>query len=77
MVLLQFRSLAVHTGQLVYGPVIAARRWLDRGLLVRIDLEEIKKQAPLMLHVHGDRISRAVQRELLDVLARIAPSEPA
>jgi DNA-binding transcriptional LysR family regulator len=65
-------ELAAATDQIAFGPVLAAESWLARGTLVRIDIEGVTTESPLVLHVHGERVTRAVQRDLIEGLQRAA-----
>jgi DNA-binding transcriptional LysR family regulator len=61
-------DLAAHTDQLVFGPKVAARSFLDRKLLVEVMVEGWDIREPLTLACHGDRVKASVQRAVLKAL---------
>ncbi len=61
-------ELAARTGQLVYGPVIAARGHLDRGQLVELEVVGWKASDPLAVACNGERVRAKSQRALVAAL---------
>jgi DNA-binding transcriptional LysR family regulator len=71
-------ELALSTGQLVFGPVLAARRYVERGLLVEVSVQGWDVRESLYVAHHGDRVKAKHQRAMLGALtARLRElSEP-
>jgi DNA-binding transcriptional LysR family regulator len=61
-------DIAARGDQFVFGPVMAARRELDEGSLVEIDVEGWNVQEPLELACNADRVLATVQRAVLNTL---------
>lgn len=59
-------ELAVTTEQLVFGPLLAARRFLQRGLLVEVPVAGWAVAQPLRLAVNVDRLNARQARALID-----------
>jgi LysR family transcriptional regulator, nitrogen assimilation regulatory protein len=74
-------ELAAATDQLVYGPVIAARKHVERGELVELEVTGWDHRDPVFLSCNIDRISTTQQREIIDsvraTLDQIGPIAPA
>ncbi len=59
-------DLAAISGQLVFGPVIAAQRYLAEGRLVEVEVEGWEPVAePLYIACNADRVSARVHRSVL------------
>lgn len=58
-------ELAISTPQLVYGPVIAARRYVERGFLVEIAVQGWDERETLYVAHHIDRVKARHQRAML------------
>jgi DNA-binding transcriptional LysR family regulator len=71
-------ELAMHTDQLVFGPVIAARRAIDEGRLVEVEVKGWRCAEPLhiacntqqLLAAEHDSIVRAIERALAALTRR-------
>lgn len=61
-------ELAAHTEQLVFGPAIAAQRYVDNRMLVEIPVVGWHVSEPLYLVCNGDRILAADQQSIVDAL---------
>ena len=61
-------ELAMNTGQLVFGPVLAARRYLERGQLVEVHVRGWDVRETLYLAQHGDRVKASQKRAMLTAL---------
>ncbi len=61
-------EMAARTDHLVFGPVIAARSLLDRGLLVEIPVDGWNVSEALHVSCHSDRLLAPVQRSLVRAL---------
>lgn len=57
-------ELAISTPQLVYGPVIAARRYIERGFLVEIAVQGWDESETLYVAHHIDRVKARHQRAM-------------
>ena len=62
-------ELAISTPQLVYGPVIAARRYIERGFLAEIAVQGWDERATLYVVHHIDRVQARHQRAMLASLS--------
>jgi DNA-binding transcriptional LysR family regulator len=71
-------ELAARTDQVVFGPVIAARRHLDAGTLVELKVEGWDVRDPLILASNGDRVLSKVEQAVVKALqAELALIDPA
>ncbi len=61
-------ELAARTGQVVFGPVIAARKYLDKGSLVEIPVRGWDLRDPLYVACNSDRVLSRVQGSVLKAL---------
>jgi DNA-binding transcriptional LysR family regulator len=69
-------DIAAQGDQFVFGPVMAARRQLDDGSLVEIEVEGWNVQEPIELACNADRVLANVQRAVLSTLReRLAPTQ--
>ena len=62
-------ELAARCGQVVYGPVIAARGYLDRGQLEEVRVVDWTAGEPLFLACNAERVLASQQREVVSVLS--------
>ena len=74
-------ELAVNTEQLVFGPALAARRFVERGLLVEVPVRGWQVRTTMYVAHHGDRVKAGQQRSMVTALtARLrelnGPIEP-
>lgn len=63
-------EVAARTGQLVFGPVIAALPAIERGALVEIRVRGWNVTEPLYVACDGDRVLQRVQKSILAVVRR-------
>lgn len=71
-------QLAAGTRQVIYGPVIAARPYLDRGDLAEIAVRGWEGRDPLHVACNGERVLARTQREIVAALKeRLAALDPA
>ncbi|HZS38421.1 MAG TPA: LysR family transcriptional regulator [Polyangia bacterium] len=70
-------ELAACSHQVVFGPVIAARRHLAQGLLVEIDVAGWDVREPLYVACNSDRVRSTVQKRVLEVLRATLREDPA
>jgi DNA-binding transcriptional LysR family regulator len=69
-------AMAVHSSQVVFGPTIAARGYLERGDLVEIPVAGWDVRDPLFLACRGDRVMARVRKAVVETLrAAIAELE--
>ncbi len=61
-------ELAARTDQLVFGPRIAARRFLEAGTLVEIRVRGWKVSEPLHVSCNADRVLSSVQKAIVGTL---------
>ncbi len=62
-------ELAAVSGQLVFGPVIAAQRWLSQGRLVEVEVEGWNYVAePLYIACNADRVTAKVNRSVVNAV---------
>jgi len=62
-------ELAAATGQLVFGPVFAARPLVSAGRLVEIEVRDWSRMTDdLYVHTNADRVLARVQRAIVDAL---------
>jgi hypothetical protein len=61
-------EVAARSEQLVFGPVLAARRHLMEGTLVEIRVKGWNVSHPLHLACNGDRVMAPVQRAIVSAL---------
>ena len=62
-------ELAARTDQLVFGPVIASRWFVERGLLEEVPVRGWTVSEPLHIACHGDRVLATVQGAIVRALA--------
>ncbi len=65
-------ELAATTGQIVCGPRVAARRHLESGRLVELQVAGWDLIDPLFLHVNGDEVTRRTKAQIDRALADLA-----
>jgi DNA-binding transcriptional LysR family regulator len=71
-------ELAAQTDQLVFGPVIAARRHLSAGTLVEVRVKEWAVRDPLHVACNSDRVLARVQTAVVVALkSTLAEVDPA
>ena len=63
-------ALAARTGQLVFGPAIAARASVDQGTVVEVPVRGWDVSEPLFVSCNGDRVLARVQRAVVDGASR-------
>lgn len=61
-------ELAAVSEQLVYGPVLGARCYLDAGVLVRLDVAALRRNAPAYLGCRAAAVLATEQRAMVDVI---------
>ena len=61
-------EIAAVTGQLVFGPCIAARRYVESGALVEIDVRGWNVTEPLYVVCNADRVLARVQTGIVKAL---------
>jgi DNA-binding transcriptional LysR family regulator len=61
-------ELAATTGQLVFGPAVAARRYLASGALVELKVRGWDVTEPLFLVTNSDRVLARVQKAIVRAL---------
>ena len=61
-------EMAARTDHLVFGPLIAARTLIDRGLLVEVPVETWNVSESLHVACHSDRVLALVQRSIVRAL---------
>jgi DNA-binding transcriptional LysR family regulator len=59
-------ELASRTGQLVFGPRIAARQYMTAGLLKEVHVEGWDVWSPLVVACNGDRVLARVQAAVIE-----------
>lgn len=64
----QALELATFTNQLVFGPALAARHYLDHGLLVEVPVEGWASSDPLHVACNMDRVLSRVQSAIVEVV---------
>lgn len=60
-------DMAVHTPQLVFGPWLTARRHVERGELVEIEVANWSVREPLFVSCNVDRVLSRVQKRIVEV----------
>jgi DNA-binding transcriptional LysR family regulator len=66
-------DLATHTGELVFGPVIAARQHVESGRLAEIRVEGWNIRSALQLACNADRVRAQARRTLLETFRTELP----
>jgi DNA-binding transcriptional LysR family regulator len=61
-------DLAAHTGQLVFSPVIAARQYVEAGLLREVRVQGWDVVSPLYVACNGDRVLARVQAAVVEAV---------
>jgi hypothetical protein len=61
-------EVAAHTGQLVFGPRIAASRWLASGELVEVGVQGWNVVGELFVASNGDRVRARAQSAVVEAL---------
>jgi DNA-binding transcriptional LysR family regulator len=64
-------ELAVETGQLVFGPLLPARKYLERRDLVELPVRGWSREDPMLLACHGDRVGASQRRAMVAGLEAI------
>jgi DNA-binding transcriptional LysR family regulator len=64
-------EVAAHTGQLVFGPSIAATTMVQSGALVEIPVRGWNVTGSLYLACDGDRMLKSTQRAILSAVQRV------
>jgi DNA-binding transcriptional LysR family regulator len=61
-------DLAAHSGQLVFGPAIAAQRHVEAGLLREVRVQGWNVVSPLYVACNGDRVLARVQATVVEAV---------
>jgi len=70
-------EIAAVTGQIAYGPEIAARSIVQAGRLVELDVPESGRSVDLYLHASADRVLAKTHADLVRVLeANVGEAAP-
>lgn len=68
-------ELAAETGQLVFGPVLAAKPFLERRRLVEVPVQGWDVAFDLILAVDADRVTQRAHQTLREVAREVVASE--
>jgi len=63
-------ELAAETSNVVFGPVVAARRLVELGALVEIPVDGWDVREPVLVLCNGDRVKSCIQRAIVDATRR-------
>jgi DNA-binding transcriptional LysR family regulator len=63
--------LAAEAEQLVFAPVLAARRWVDQGALTEVQVAGWDVRDPVDLMCHSLRVRARVQRAIVEILRKV------
>lgn len=66
--LLTALELAVHSTQVVFGPLVSARRYLDAGTLVEIAVKDWNVSEELFLACNGDRVRARLRTAVAEAI---------
>jgi DNA-binding transcriptional LysR family regulator len=69
-------DLATRIDQVVFAPVLSARSYVERGLLVEIPVEGWDVRVPLYLACNAEEVRARMQKEILAALRSVLEEEP-